>query len=54
MTIDDMWTDWVIWENLADAENAMTKSYENASAIAFTSMIDKITDQGVYPLERSY
>jgi len=54
MTIDGLWTDWVIWETLPDAENSMRKSEENDSAKAFTALIDEVIEHQLYPLERSY
>jgi len=54
MTIDGVWTDWVIWETLPDAENAMSKSEENESAKAFVALIGEFVEHNTYPLERSY
>jgi len=54
MTIDGNWTDWVIWETKADAENAMHGSGSSESAMKFMSMIGEVAEQGFYPLERSY
>ena len=54
MLSDDTWTDWVIWETMADAENAMAQSMENESAMKFCSFIGEIIEQKLYPLERSY
>lgn len=53
MLIDDLWTGWIIWETLPDAENSMRKSEENESVKEFILMIKEITEQGFYPLERS-
>jgi len=54
MIIDGVWTDWLIWETLLDAQNSMIKSAENKSAKEFTSMVGEVVEQGLYPLERSY
>jgi len=54
MTIDGVWTDWVIWETLPDAENSISKSEENESAKAFLSLIGEVIEHSIYPLERSY
>jgi len=54
MTIDGVWTDWVIWETLPDAQNSMGKSEENQAAMAFTSLIGEVIEYTLYPLERSY
>jgi len=54
MLIDGVWTDWVIWEKMGDAESAMHQSMENESAEKFTSMIGEIMDNSLYTLERSY
>ena len=54
MIIDGTWTDWVIWETMADAENAMHGSAEDDFAKKFSSLIGEIIEQGLYPLERSY
>jgi len=54
MLIDGVWTDWLIWETLPDAQNSMDKSEENEYAKAFTSMIGESLEYGLYPLERSY
>jgi len=54
MTIDGIWTDWVIWNTLPDAENSMHKSEGNASAMALISMIGERIEYNLYPLERSY
>jgi len=54
MMIDSAWTDWVIWETMADADNAMKQSDANESAKKFTSMIGEVVEEGLYPLERSY
>ena len=54
MLIDDVWVDWIIWATMADAENAMHQSMANESAQKFTSLIGEVTEQGLYPLERSY
>jgi hypothetical protein len=54
MLIDGIWTDWLIWETLPDAENAMGKSKENESAKVFASLIGEVIEQRLYPLERSY
>ena len=54
MIIDDLWTDWVIWATVPDAENSMAKSEENKSAKAFTSLIGETVEYQLYPLERAY
>jgi len=54
MLIDGVWTDWLIWETLPDAENSMRQSYENESTKEFFLMISEVIEQGLYPLERSY
>ena len=54
MVIDGTWTDWVIWETMADADSAMNQSKENAPAVKFTSLIGEIVEYQLYPLERSY
>ena len=54
MIIDGVWTDWVIWETLPDAENSMSKSEENESAKKFTSLVGEMLEYGLYPLERAY
>ena len=54
MLIDGVWTDWLIWETMADAKNSMGQSYENESAKEFTSLIGEVIEQQLYPLERSY
>jgi hypothetical protein len=54
MLIDGVWTDWMTWETLPDAENSLRKSAENESAQEFALMISEVIEQGLYPLERSY
>jgi len=54
MIINGVWTDWVIWETMADAENAMHRSEASEAAMKFMSMIGEVVEQGIYPLERSY
>jgi len=54
MIIDGVWTDWVIWETLPDAENAMKKSESNESAMKFMSLIGEVLENSQYPLERAY
>jgi len=54
MIIGDNWTDWVIWETMGDAENAMHGSVENDAAKKFSSLIGEVIEQGLYPLERSH
>jgi len=54
MIIDDMWTDWVIWETLPDAVNSMHQSIENESAMKFTALVGEVVDQQLYSLERAY
>jgi len=54
MIADGAWTDWVIWETMADANSAMEKSMENESAVKFTSLIGETLDYSLYPLERAY
>ena len=51
---DDVWTDLLIWESMADAEGAMMGSEKNASAAAFFSCIGEVTGQMIAPVERSY
>jgi len=54
MVIDDIWTDWLIWETLPDAENSMAKSEGNESAKELASLISEIIEHRLYPLERNY
>ena len=54
MKNDDVWTDWVIWETMADAENAMSKSVENESGMKFTALVGEIVEYQLYPIERAY
>jgi len=54
MIVDDMWTDWVVWESLPDAVNSMHQSMENESAVKFMNLIGEVADQQYYPLERAY
>ena len=54
MKIDGMWTDWVTWETMSDAENSMQQSEENESGKKFTSLIGEILEYQLYPLERAY
>jgi len=54
MMIDGLWTDWVIWETLPDAENSMIKSEGNEAVKEFISMVGEVIEHGNYPLERSY
>ena len=54
MIIDGVWTDWVIWETMTDAENAMHQSMENESAQKFTSFVGEVLEHNLYPIERSY
>ena len=54
MLINGVWTDWVIWETLYDAENSMSKSEENEAVKAFASLIGETIEYNFYPLERSY
>jgi len=54
MIIDGVWTDWIIWETMADANNAMHQSMGNESANNFTALISEVLDQQLYPLERAY
>ena len=51
---EGVWTDWIIWETLPDAENSMKKSQGNEAAGEFTLMIGEMIEYGFYPLERSY
>ena len=51
---DDIWTDMLVWETMADAEKAIMESQENASAAEFGSFIAEITQEVLTPLERSY
>ena len=52
MHVGGIWTDWVIWETLPDAQNSMSKSDEFAKE--FTSLIGEVIEHNNYPLERSY
>jgi len=54
MKMDGVWTDWVIWETLPDAENSMSDSEENELAKEFTSLIGEVIECKLYPLERNY
>jgi len=54
MIIDGIWTDWMIWETLPDAENSMIKSMENESAQKFTELLGEVLEHQLYPLERAY
>ena len=54
MIIDGIWTDWVIWETLPDAENAMMKSEENETAQKFFPLIGEMVEEQRYTLERAY
>jgi len=54
MIMDGVWTDWVIWETLPDAQNSMGESEENDAAKVFTSLIGEVLEYSLYPLERSY
>jgi len=54
MIIDGVWTDWVIWETMADANNSMEQSMENESSKKFTSLIGEILEYNLYPIERAY
>jgi len=54
MIIDDVWTDWVVWATLPDAQNSMGKAEENEAAKAFTSLVGEVMEYKLYPLERSY
>ena len=54
MRMGDMWTDWTIWETMADANNAMMQSEGNEAAIKFFPFIGELVEQNLYPLERSY
>ena len=54
MNIDNVWTDWIIWETLPDAENAIRKSEKDTSSNEFNAMISEALEHGLYPLERSY
>ena len=54
MIIDGVWTDWVIWETMADANIAMEQSMDNESGQKFTSLVGDILEYKLYPLERSY
>ena len=54
MMIDGVWTDWVIWETMADANIAMEQSMADESAKKFTSLIGEIVENNFYPLERAY
>jgi len=54
MTIEGVWTDWVIWETMADAHNAMQQSAENEFAKKFVSLVGEVVEDNLYPLERAY
>ena len=54
MTIDGVWTDWIVWETLPDAINSMNNSSENEATTAFISLIGETIEHKLYPLERSY
>jgi len=54
MFIDGVWTDWVIWETMADANNAMHQSTEHESAKQFFPLIGEVLEHQLYPLERTY
>ena len=50
----DVWTDWVIWETMADANNSIEKSMENESGKKFTALVGDVLEYQLYPLERAY
>ena len=54
MIIDGVWTDWVIWETMADAHHAMHHSMEDEAAQKFFPLIGEVLDNQLYPLERTY
>jgi len=54
MIIDGTWTDWVIWETIADANNSMEQSMESESGKKFTALVGEILEYNLYPLERAY
>jgi len=54
MMIDGVWTDWVIWETMADAENSMAHCESSESAQKFFPLIGEVLEHQLYPLERSY
>jgi len=54
MFIDGVWTDWVVWATLPDAQNSMIKAEESEGAKAFTSLVGEMLEYKLYPLERSY
>jgi len=54
MIIDGVWTDWMIWETLPDAESSMKKSEENDSVKKFTAFVGEMLEYQLYPLERAY
>ena len=54
MINDGVWTDWVVWETMADAEYSMNQSMENESAKKLTSLIGETIEYQRYPLERAY
>jgi len=54
MIIDGVWTDWVIWETMTDANHAMHRSEESEAVKKFFSLIDEILENQLYPLERTY
>jgi len=50
----DVWTDLLIWETMADAENSMAASEQNETVRDFTALIGEVVQYAVVPLERSY
>jgi len=50
----DVWTDLLIWETAEDAENSMAAAEQNASAMAFTSLVGEVVQYMIVPLVRSY
>ena len=51
---DGVWTDFLIWESMADAERAMGESEKNASVMEFLSLIGEPVQHIIVPIERSY
>lgn len=54
MKMGDLWTDWVIWETVPDADASMERSLTDESAQKFTSFIGEVVESSLYPLERAY
>jgi len=54
MVHNGAWADWVIWETMADAENAMKHSGTHPAGLAFNACIGEVLEFGLHPLERVY